>query len=87
MLVDTQLGDAQLQGADAGIKAAVPVAVAVTDPLGASFVPAGSDQAVHISLHEKLQDRFRQGAEKIAAVGLLHQLADSTCKCNTLKVE
>jgi hypothetical protein len=69
-----QLGDAQLQGADAGIKAAVTGAVAVTDPLGASFVAAGPDQTVHIGFYEKLQDGFRQGAKKIAAVGLLHQL-------------
>jgi len=35
---------------------------------------AGSGQAVHIGFHEKLQSSFRQGAQKIAAVGLLHQL-------------
>ena len=34
----------------------------------------GPDHAVNIGFHEKLQDGFRQGAAKITAVGLLHQL-------------
>ena len=63
-----------MQGADAGIKAPVAIAVAVADSLGTSFMAAGSDQAVHIGFHEKLQDSFCQGTEKIAAIGLLHQL-------------
>jgi len=44
----------------------------IADSLGTSLVATGSDQAIHIGFHEKLQDGFRQRAEKNTAVGLLH---------------
>jgi hypothetical protein len=65
-----QFWDAQLQFTKPCVEAAVAEAIAPRDALAAAFVTAGADQAVHIGLHQQLQDRLRHAAQEIAIAGL-----------------
>jgi len=78
-----ELGDAELERAEAGVERAVPVSVAVVGPLGAALVAAGADHALHVRLHQDplhvrlhqdLQHALRHGPEEVAVAGLLQQL-------------
>src|SRR5207247_993946 len=69
-----QLGDAQAQRAEPGVEAAVAIAIAVIEPLGAALVPAGADQPFDIGFHQDLQHRLRYGSQEIAVTALLQQL-------------
>src|SRR4029077_3117312 len=69
-----QLGDAQLERAEPGVEAAVAVAIAVIEPIGAALVPAGADQPFDIGFHQDLQHRLRHGSQEIAVAALPQQL-------------
>jgi hypothetical protein len=69
-----ELGDAELEQAEAGVERAVPVSVAVVGPLGAALVAAGADHALHVRLHQDLQHALHHGPEEVAVAGLLQQL-------------
>jgi hypothetical protein len=69
-----QLGDAQLQGAEAGVQGPVAIAVAVVEPVDRALVPRGADQALDVGLHQQLQHRLGNGAQEVAFSGLLHEL-------------
>jgi hypothetical protein len=69
-----QLRDAQLERADAGVEGAGAMAVAVVEPLGRPFVPAGADHALDVGLHQELQHRLGDRTQEVAVVGLLQQL-------------
>ncbi len=68
-----QLGDAQLERAEARVEAAIAIAIAVIEPLGAALVPAGADQTLDIGFHQDLQHRLRHGSQEIAVAALLQQ--------------
>ena len=57
-----------------GVERAVTVAVTVVQLVGRACVPSGADQAFHIALHQDLQHRLGDGAQKVAVTGLLQQL-------------
>ena len=69
-----QLGDLVVQGAHAGIERPIAVAVAVGGPLAAALVAGGSDQALDIGFHQDLEHAFGDTAQKVAVIGLRHQL-------------
>ena len=69
-----QLGDAQLERAEARVEAALAIAVAVIEPIAAALVPAGADQPFDIGFHQDLQHRLRHGSQEIAVAALLQQL-------------
>jgi hypothetical protein len=69
-----QLGDAQLERAEARVEAALAIPVAVIEAVAGAFVPAGADQALDIGFHQNLQHRLRYGSQEIAVAALLQQL-------------
>jgi len=69
-----QLRDAQLERSEARVEAALAVAVAVIEPIGAALVPAGADQPFDIGFHQDLQHCLRHGSQEIAVAALLQQL-------------
>jgi hypothetical protein len=68
-----QLGDTQVQLAEAGIQAAVAVAVAIGDTLARAFVAASANLAFDIGFHEHLHDGLRGLAEEIGVTGFGQQ--------------
>src|SRR6516162_9633294 len=58
----TQLGDAQLQRAEARVQTPLAISVAVIEPVSAALVTAGADQAFDIGLHQNLQHRLSHGS-------------------------
>ena len=69
-----QLRHPQGQRAEPRVEGTVTVAVPVVQPVGRALVPAGTDQALHIALHQDLQHRLGDGAQKVSVAGLLQQL-------------
>jgi hypothetical protein len=69
-----QLGNSQLQRAEARVETTLAISVAVIEPVSAALVTAGADQAFDISLHQNLQHRLRHGSQKIAIAALLQQV-------------
>jgi hypothetical protein len=69
-----QLGDLQVERAEPGIEAAVAVAVAPGRALAGTLVPAGTDQALNIGLHDDLQYALGNGPQKISISALREQL-------------
>src|SRR5215472_11644454 len=69
-----QLGDAQLQRAEARVQTTLAISVAVIEPVSAALVTAGADQAFDIGLHQNLQHRLGHGSQKIAITALLQQV-------------
>ena len=69
-----QLGDAQLQAAQARVQRPVAVAVAVSRALAGALVPPGADQAVHIRLHQQLHYGLCNAAQEVAISGFGQQL-------------
>ncbi len=69
-----ELGDAQLERAQARVEAAVAVAVAVVQPVGRALVARRADHAFDVGLHQDLQHGLGHGAQKVALTGLLHEL-------------
>jgi hypothetical protein len=57
-----------------GVEAAVTVAIAVIEPIGAALVAAGADQTFDSSFHQNLQYRLRYGSQEISLAALLQQL-------------
>src|SRR5438270_11724613 len=50
-----QLWDPQLERAEARVETALTIAVAIVEPFGRAFVPAGADQPFDIGFHQDLQ--------------------------------
>jgi hypothetical protein len=71
-----QLRDLQFQRPQPGLEIAFAVAVAVRRALVAAFVPAGTDLAFDLELHQTLQHRLRQILEKIPAASIPQQLQE-----------
>lgn len=69
-----QLRDLQVERPEPGIERAVAIAVAPGATLAGSFVPAGTDQAIGVGLHDDLQHALGHGAQKVAVSALRHQL-------------
>ena len=69
-----QLGDPQLQRAEARIQITLAISVAVIKPVSAALVTAGADQTFDIGLHQNLQHRLGHGAQKICIAALLQQI-------------
>src|SRR6266404_3003038 len=59
-----QLRDPQLERTQPGVETALAIPVAIVEPIGATLVPAGADQAFDIGLHKDLQHGFRYSSEK-----------------------
>src|SRR5215467_10638836 len=69
-----QLGNPQLQRAQARVQTTLAISVAVIEPVSAALVTAGADQAFDIGLHQNLQHRLGHGSQKIAITALLQQV-------------
>ncbi|SFE71317.1 hypothetical protein SAMN04515678_11468 [Roseivivax sediminis] len=69
-----QLRHAQVQGAKACLQLTVSVAVAPGLPPVTAFVAASADQPFDVVLHQGLEHRLGDGAEKVSLVVLLQQL-------------
>jgi hypothetical protein len=50
------------------------MAVAPGRPIAAALISPGADQTFDVRLHQQLQHRFRNAAQKIAVTRLLQQL-------------
>src|ERR1700712_2680774 len=59
-----QLGDAQLQAAQARIKRSVAIAVAIRRTVDRPLMTSGADQPVNICLHQQLHHGLRHTAKK-----------------------
>jgi len=60
-----QLGDAQFDGACAGLPSAIAVAVAVIDPVGIALAVGGASQALDLKLHQTLRRKSHHHAQQI----------------------
>ncbi|EYD75948.1 hypothetical protein Rumeso_02493 [Rubellimicrobium mesophilum DSM 19309] len=69
-----ELGDAQVERPETGVERAVAIAVAPSRTLATALVSSCSDQSLHVGLHEDLENRLGEGAEKVAIIGLLQRL-------------
>ena len=69
-----QFGNTQVQLAQAGIQAAVAVAVAIGDTLAGAFVAACANPALDIGFHEHLHDSLRGLTEEIGITGFGQQV-------------
>jgi hypothetical protein len=69
-----QLGDLEVQGAQARVERPLAIAIPVGGPLAAALVARSSDHALHVSFHQDLQHAFRDTAQKVAVIRLRHPL-------------
>jgi hypothetical protein len=76
-----QLGDVELDGADAGVPLPLPVAVAVGQPGLRAFVGAGADQLGHLGVHQLLRQQLQAVAQKLGVRTLL-RLAQQVQQCH-----
>ena len=68
-----QFRDERVQLPEPGVACPVRVAVAPSRTLAAPLVAAGTDQALHVRLHEDLQHCLGEAAKKTAIIGLLQR--------------
>ena len=69
-----QLRHPQVQRAQTGIESALSIPVPPGGPLAAAFMPTGADDAFHIGLHDQLQHRLGDAAQKVALIVLGQKL-------------
>ena len=69
-----QLGDPELQAAQARVERTLPIAVAVGLPLGAALMTPSADQPVHVRLHQELHNGLGHAAQEVAISGFGQKL-------------
>lgn len=69
-----ELRHLQVQRAQTGVEGALSVPVAPGRALAVALMPPGADQALDIGLHDQLQHRLGDGAQKVALVVLCEKL-------------